>query len=126
MTTVHVIIAFTISAGFALLVLLSIYAYVRNKEAPSWYWTLLGILQGVLGLQLLVGVTLYLMGHRPDSNGPSWLHYVYGAGFPLFVLVIAHSQARKRPGIEMLIFGIAAFLCTFSTLRALQTGFGID
>jgi hypothetical protein len=44
----------------------------------------------------------------------------------MLVLVVAHVQARKRPGVEALIFGIAAFLCTFATIRALQTGFGID
>jgi hypothetical protein len=42
------------------------------------------------------------------------------------VLGITHVQARKRTGAEALFFGIAAFLCTFSTLRALQTGLGID
>ncbi|MEA2517409.1 MAG: hypothetical protein QOG16_1247 [Actinomycetota bacterium] len=126
MTNLHTYVAFSIPAGFAVLMLTSIYSYVRNKEAPGFYWTLLGALQAILGVQFLIGVYLFLSGARPQSNGPSWLHYVYGAGFPLFVLVIAHTQARKRPGIEIMIFGIAAFLCTFSALRALQTGLGID
>lgn len=126
MTDIHLYIAYAIPTGFGILVLTSLFSYFTNREAPSWYWTLLGILQGVLVLQLVVGLILFISGARPQSNGPSWLHYVYGAGFPLLVLVIAHTQAKKRPGVEILIFGVAAFLCTFSALRALQTGLGID
>lgn len=126
MTDIHLYIAYAIPTAFGILVLTSLFSYFTNKEAPAWYWTVLGILQGVMGLQLLVGLYLLLTGARPQSNGPSWLHYVYGAGFPLLVLVIAHTQARKRPGVEIFIFGLAAFICTFSTIRALQTGLGID
>lgn len=126
MTDLHTYVAYSIPTGFAILVLVSIYSYFSNREAPAWYWTILGILQGVLGLQLLIGLYLFAVGGRPQSNGPSWLHYVYGAGFPMLVLVIAHVQSRKRPGVEILIFGVAAFLCTFATIRALQTGLGID
>ena len=126
MTDIHLYIAYAIPTAFGILFLTSALTYFTNREAPGWYWSLLGALQGVMGLQLLVGVFLFLVGGRPQSNGPSWLHYVYGAGFPLLVLAIAHVQARKRAGVEILIFGLAAFLCTFSTIRALQTGLGID
>lgn len=126
MTDLHVYVAYSIPAGFAILTLVSIYSYFSNREAPAWYWTILGILQAILGVQLLIGLYLFATGARPESNGPSWLHYVYGAGFPILVLVIAHVQSRKRPGVEVLIFGVAAFLCTFATIRALQTGLGID
>lgn len=126
MTNVHLFIAYAIPTGFGIMVLTSLFSYFANREAPKWYWSLLGILQGVMALQLIVGLILFIGGARPQSNGPSWLHYVYGAGFPLLVLSIAHVQARKRPGVEILIFGVAAFLCTFSTIRALQTGLGID
>lgn len=126
MTDLHAYVAYSIPAGFAVLVLVSIYSYFSNREAPSWYWTILGILQAILGVQLLIGLYLFATGARPQSNGPSWLHYVYGAGFPMLVLAIAHVQARKREGVEILIFGVAAFLCTFATIRALQTGLGID
>ncbi len=126
MTDLHSYVAYAVPVGFGILVLASIYTYVRNKEPASWYWNLLAILQVVLGIQFVIGAILFLTGAVPQSNGPSWLHYVYGAGFPLLVLVIAHTQARKQAGAEILFFGVAAFLCTFSTLRALQTGLGID
>lgn len=126
MIDIHSYVAYAVPVGFGILFLASIYIYVRNKEPAGWYWNLLAVLQVVLGLQFIIGGYLFLSGGRPQSNGPSWLHYVYGAGFPLLVLGITHVQARKRAGAEALFFGIAAFLCTFSTLRALQTGLGID
>lgn len=126
MTAVHSYVGFAIPAGFAVLVLTSIFTYLANRDPGAWYWNLLAALQVVVGAQLLVGAILFVGGARPSSNAPSWLHYVYGAGFPVLVLAIAHYQARRRAGAEVLIFGVAAFLCTFSTLRALQTGFGID
>ena len=126
MTDLHSYVAYAVPVGFGILFVASVYIYVRNREPGGWYWNLLAALQVVLGLQFIIGGILFLSGGRPHSNGPSWLHYVYGAGFPLLVLGITHAQARKRAGAEVLFFGIAAFLCTFSTLRALQTGLGID
>ena len=126
MTELHRFVAYAVPAGFGVLVLMSIIGYFANKEPGRWYWNTLAVLQVVLGIQFIVGAVLFITGARPESNGPSWLHYVYGAAFPLLVLVVAHRQARKRPGAEMIFFGVAAFLCTFSTLRALQTGLGID
>lgn len=126
MKTLHLYVAYAVPAGFGLLVLGSVYTYMRNREPADWYWNLLAVLQVVLGIQFVVGVYLFLAGGRPQSNGPNWLHYIYGAAFPLLVLAIAHTQARKRAGAEVLFFGVAAFLSTFSTLRALQTGLGID
>lgn len=122
----HLYVGYAIPSGFALLVVLSVVVYLRNREPNSLYWNLLAVLQGVLGIQFLIGAVLFISGVRPASNGPEWLHYVYGIAFPGLVLGVAHVQARKRPGAEAMIFGIAAFLCCFSTLRALQTGLGID
>jgi hypothetical protein len=126
MTELHRFVAYAVPAGFGVLVVMSLFGYFSNKEPGGWYWNTLAVLQVVLGIQFIVGAVLFISGATPDSNGPTWLHYVYGAGFPLLVLLVAHRQARKRPGAEMIFFGVAAFLCTFSTLRALQTGLGID
>lgn len=126
MTELHRYVAFAVPAGFGVLVVMSLFAYFANKEPGGWYWNTLAALQVTLVIQLLVGAVLLLGGAVPRSNGPSWLHYVYGAAFPMLVLGIAHVQARKRPGAEMIFFGVAAFLCAFATLRAVQTGLGID
>lgn len=126
MDVIHAYVGYAIPAGFGLLVVFSVVVYLRNREPNSLYWNLLAVLQVVIGIQFVIGAALFVSGAVPPSNGPTWLHYVYGIAFPGLVLGVAHVQARKRPGAEALIFGIAAFLCCFSTLRALQTGLGID
>lgn len=126
MDAIHSYVGYAIPAGFGLLVVLSVVVYLSNREPNSLYWNLLAVLQVVIGIQFVIGAALFVSGAVPQSNGPAWLHYVYGIAFPGLVLGVAHVQARKRPGAEALIFGIAAFLCCFSTLRALQTGLGID
>lgn len=126
MIDLHRLVAYSVPAGFALLALGALYTYLRNKEAGGWYWNLLAGVQVVVGAQVLVGAILFAMGGRPQSNGPNWLHYVYGGLFPILVLVVAHRYARKHPGVEMLVFGLAGLVAFGLTFRALQTGLGID
>jgi heme A synthase len=122
----HRFVAYSVPTLFALLTLGAIWTYLRNREPGAWYWNLLAAVQVVLGVQVLVGVILFASGGRPQSNGPNWLHYVYGAVFPIGVLYFAHKYARKHPGVEMIIFGVACFVAFGLTFRALQTGLGID
>lgn len=122
----HRFVGYSIPTGFALLSLWSGYAFARNKPPGDNFWHLLAALQVVIGLQVLVGATLFLAGFRPQSNGPEWLHYAYGALFPAFVLVLAHRFARRAEGISWVVFGVAGLVCFGLTFRALQTGLGID
>jgi len=128
MTDLHRFIAYSIPAGFALMVLWAVYSFVRNRVPHDWFWNLLAVLQVVIGIQVIVGGILFIGGARPDSNGPQWLHYVYGALFPGAVLVIAHGLARSERfrDIPWLPFGVAALVCFGLTFRALQTGLGVD
>ena len=122
----HRYIAFSIPTGWALLALWALVSFVRNKPPGDRFWTLLGVLQVALGVQALVGLGLLLSGREPPSNGPVWLHYAYGALFPVVVLVAAHRFARRQEGISWVVFGVAAFVIFGLTFRALQTGLGID
>jgi hypothetical protein len=125
-TEIHEYIAYAIPAGWALLALWAGVSFLRDKAPRDLFWTLLAALQVAVGVQAVIGAILFVMGHRPASRGPSWLHYVYGALFPLFVLVLAHRYARRYESISWVVFGIAAFLVFASTFRALQTGLGVD
>jgi hypothetical protein len=122
----HRFVGYSVPTGFALLALWTIFSLVRNKEPLPLFWTLLAVLQVIIALQFLVGGGLFLSGRRPASNGPDWLHYVYGAFFPALVLVVAHLWARRARAGPWLIFGLAALICFGLTFRALQTGLGID
>ncbi len=126
MVDLHRFVAYAVPAGFALLALGALYAYLRNEEAGGWYWNLLAAVQVVLGAQVVVGAILLALGRRAQSNGPGWLHYVYGGLFPILVLYVAHRYARKHQGVEMLVFGVAGLVAFGLTFRALQTGLGVD
>jgi len=122
----HRFVAYSVPASFALLALWSVYGLIRNRDPNDWFWNLLGFAQTVIAVQVVVGAILFLGGRRPASNGPGWLHYVYGAAFPALVLLIAHARARKVEVAPWLIFGVASLVCFGLTFRALQTGLGID
>ena len=126
MDTVHRFVGYSIPAGFLLLALWAVYSLIRTKDPHAWFWNLLGALQVIIVIQLVIGGILFISGARPASNGPSWLHYIYGAAFPALVLGVAHWRARKVTVAPWLIFGVAAFVCAFATFRAIQTGLGLD
>lgn len=120
----HRYIAYTVPTGFAVLALASLGTYLLNRDPGEWYWHLLAILQVILGVQILVGITLFLTGHRAPSISFNGAHYVYGSIFPVIVLVLGHRYARRQTRVAVAIFGVAAFLCFGLTMRALQTGLG--
>ena len=126
MDDVHRFIGYSVPTAFAILALWVVYSLIRNRPPHDAFWSLLGGVQVVIGVQVIVGGVLFLTGARPQSNGPSWLHYVYGALFPAAVLTVAHRYAKKWEGVPYVAFGIAGFLCFGLTFRALQTGLGID
>ena len=123
-TALHAFIGWGPPIGFLILAGWAVYALIRNRDPHDRFWTLLGVLQAVIGLEVIIGGLLFLSSRRPDTAGPTWLHYIYGAAFPALVLAIAHFRARKAPAGPWLIFGLAAFVCAFSTIRALGTGYG--
>ena len=120
---VHAAIGFAIVGGWAVLFSWGLGSFIVKREPNEWFWRLLAILQVLLGVQLVAGVTLLALGHRADA----WLHYFYGIVFPVIVLVIAHVFAR---GLEdesdtWKVFAWAAFFIFGLTLRALTTGLGL-
>ena len=126
MTRIHLFIGWAVPTGFGVLALWSLWALVRNRPPGGGYWNLLGALQGILGLQVIAGAILFLLGGRPNSNGPVWLHYVYGGLFPAVLLVVAHRYAKRYADIPFVVFGIAALVICGLTVRALMTGLGVD
>ena len=82
MTEIHLYIAYSIPTAFFVLALWALASILRNKNPNDWFWNLLAAIQVVIAIQVIVGATLFMLGDRPDSNGPQWLHYVYGGLFP--------------------------------------------
>ncbi|MEX2458150.1 MAG: hypothetical protein WD770_04110 [Actinomycetota bacterium] len=123
MRPIHLVLGYAVVGGFALLWLWSLGAWVaRRREVHARYWTLLGVLQVVLGLQVVAGVIVFALGGRMP-----FLHYLYGSLFPIVVLVGAHVVARNPENgfVPWKVFGFATFIAFGLTLRALTTGLGI-
>lgn len=117
MNLVHVALGWLVPVGFGVLTLWSAYCLVRNRPPAGAYWSLLAVLQVVVGLQLVAGLILFVLGGRPD-----WLHYAYGAFFPIALLVGAHRLGTRYTDIPWVVFGISSFLICGLTIRALLTG----
>ena len=120
---VHAGIGFAIVAGWAAVWVWGIVAAIVRREPNPWFWRLLGLLQGLLGLQLVAGVILLSVGDRADS----FLHYLYGVAFPAIVLVVAHVLGRGMDDESdtWKVFAVAGFIVFGLTLRALTTGLGL-
>jgi hypothetical protein len=125
-TDLHQYIAYSIPTGFALLAVWAIVSFIRNKAPGDRFWNLIAVIQVILGVQIVIGGILFLVGNRPASNGPQWLHYAYGGLFPLALLIGAHRLARRHESAAWIIFGGAAIVIFGLTFRALQTGLGAD
>jgi hypothetical protein len=119
MSSIHGVIAWAIPVGFGVVMLWSLYCFLRNRPPVPAYWNLLGVLQVLLAVQLVVGVILIALGGRPP-----WLHYAYGAFFPAALLVAAHRLGQRFEDIPWVWFGIASALICGLTIRAFITGQG--
>jgi hypothetical protein len=119
---IHAVIGYAVVAGWGVLFLWGLVAFIVKREPNQWFWRLLAVLQVLLILQFVAGFVLLASGHRQ-----ALLHYGYGVVFPGVVLIVAHSFAR---GLEdeadtWKVFAVAAFFVFGLTLRALTTGLGL-
>jgi hypothetical protein len=119
MQQVHETVGFLIVVGWFALTAWGAVAWLRKREPGPWFWRILGVLQGILVLQLLLGLILWTTNPLPQ-----FLHPFYGALFPLIVLVVAHVLARGMDDERerWKVFAVAAFFVFGLTLRALMTG----
>jgi hypothetical protein len=136
MSTVHEVLAFVVVGLFVIGWVWGLGAKVlrRGPGEPYWWW--LTSVQVTLAVQVVLGVALYVTGHRVEVGSPisRALHYVYG-GLPVLLLLFAHVIAREGnaaivgfdPGKRIqpwVPFAWASFICFGLTLRALMTGLG--
>lgn len=120
---IHTVVGALIVAGWLVMWASGAVAFLVKREPGRWFWALLGVLQLLLGVQLVAGIVLLVAGHRPDT----WRHYVYGVIGPVIVLVIAHVLGRDMADEEdtWKVFAAASFIVFGLTGMALATGLQI-
>lgn len=123
MSDLHTYVGWPIPIGFGVLGVWALITFFANRDPGGAFWNLLGVMQVIVGVQVIVGGILFLTGAAPPTE-PVWLHYAYGGLFPAALLIGAHRIARNYEGISGLIFGIASVLICGLTARALMTGLG--
>ena len=119
MSTVHRWAGFGVVALFGVLWVWGLGARLFRRDPGRWFWHAVAGVQVVTGLQAIAGTILLVSGFsRP------LLHYLYGAVFPIGVLLVAHVVARRFERDQWVPFAWAAFFSFGLTLRALGTGLG--
>jgi hypothetical protein len=128
MSNVHEIAGYGVVTLFGLLWVWPGSAWVLGKirgahgEPGRGYWGLVAVVQVVLAIQIVLGLTL--LGIHGVHAQPV-LHYLYGSLFPIIVLVGAHMFARGMDRDQWVPFAWGGFICWGLVLRALFTGLGI-
>jgi hypothetical protein len=129
MPTVHEWIGFLVLTVFTVGWIWGGGALLLRRDPGERFWVWITAEQVIAGVQALVGISLLVLGYRPDSG----LHLVYGFG-PLVILGIAHVMSREvtrgRAGGSRwtepaALFAAASFICFGLSLRALMTGLGV-
>jgi hypothetical protein len=118
MRLLHAVLGWSIVAAFGVIWVWGLGTWIMRRGPGRYFWWVVAYVQATTLVQAVVGGILLVAGGRAPA-----LHYVYGAVFPVLVLLTAHVLARDafahRPWAP---FALAAFFSFGLTLRALMTG----
>jgi hypothetical protein len=96
--------------------------WLRGDGVTGSYQGGLAIGEGIIVVQAVIGVLLYLLGDNGPARG--WLHILYGIA-ALISLPAAFAFTRGRTGrYEALIYAVVALFLAGLTTRAQSTGIG--
>lgn len=95
----------------------------RSQETPT-FWRAVSLAQILLVVQLGIGLVLLAMGGRPGGGGAFdvTFHLLYGAGFPLVVLVFGHKWAREGRYNPHTVFAVVGLVIFALTVRGYMVG----
>ena len=94
------------------------YGYFRHAEVSGGFRSSYLMMAGLTALQGLVGLGLFVVGHRPHTL----LHIVYGIFAVLFLpgaYLWAHGGSKRR---EAIILAAAAWIVAVAYFRGMATG----
>ena len=91
---------------------------VRHGDVTKYYRRAVYIVAGVMLIQSLLGLTMYVIGRRPYED----VHLIYGMGavlaLPFFIFV--EVTAKKRPSMGSYMWGFAVLAGIL--IRSIMTG----
>ncbi|HEY8340692.1 MAG TPA: hypothetical protein VIK95_12525 [Egibacteraceae bacterium] len=126
LTALHgYVIGFAIMASWLVIMVWALVLRLLRAEDTPVFWRAVSVAQILLVVQLVVGITLFLMGRVPGPAGGVGtvvFHLAYGVVFPLVVLVVGHGMARAgryRPHTVFAVVGLVNFALA---LRAWMVG----
>jgi hypothetical protein len=94
------------------------YGYFRHAKVSGGFRSSYLMMAGLTALQGLVGLGLFVVGHRPHTL----LHLVYGIFAVLFLpgaYLWAHGGSKRR---EAIILAAAAWIVAVAYFRGMATG----
>ena len=123
---VHSYVGFALVSVWAVLAGWSLaLSFTRYDETPT-FWRAVSVAQVLLGIQLLVGLTLWAVRGFSQIGAQGWFstafHPLYGFVFPLLVLLVAHGAARAPERDAHRVFALAAFVIFALAARAFMVG----
>lgn len=125
LTALHGYIVGIVSIGiWAVVGLWSLVLRIVRREDTPTFWRAVSVAQILLVVQLVIGLVLLAMGRRPGGGGAFNVsfHLLYGAGFPLLVLVVGHKWARDGRYNPHTIFALVGLIVFALTLRGYMVG----
>ena len=111
----HLGIGSAVVAGWLVMFLFGLAAWVLRREPMRLFWRLLAALQALLGLQLIAGLTLLGMGRRAVL-----LHYLYGV-LSLAAVLSPWLYAPREPRRRLAWFAGATLVAAALAVRAYMT-----
>lgn len=107
-----------IVVGVVMLVIALYIGLAKHGDVTKWFRRGVYSVIGLVGVECLFGLIMYLMGGRPYED----IHIVYGVGallsLPFFVFV--ETTAKKRPAMGSYMWGFALLVGIF--VRGIMTG----
>lgn len=125
------VVGFLLIGGWATIMFWSLaLRFLRYDETPT-FWRAVSVAQILLVIQLLLGLVLLALhglgrGGLP-GDGSAFdvsFHLLYGVGFPLIVLLVAHKGARDGRFNPYTAFAVVGLVNFGLTARAWMVGVG--
>lgn len=124
LTPVHTYLGVAIIASWLVVCLWALALRIARRDEAPLFWRAVSVAQVLLAVQLVLGVTLFVIGRRPGDGTlfTNVFHTLYGFGFPALVLFFSHKWAREGRRHPFAMFSFAGLVIFALALRGYMVG----